>query len=400
MHNNWKTVKIRDIATLVTSGSRGWAAFYADEGAKFIRMTNLPRHGINMKLDDMKYVKLPANNSEGSRTRLQEGDVLISITAELGKIGYVPADLGEAYINQHVALVRLDRTKVMPKMAAYILSTTRVRNALNRRNDSGAKAGLNLPTIQNFQIAIPDIKAQQRIVSILDTWTNFVEALSKEITYKQTLKDALAQELLSGKRRLTGESSEWKDISLDELVKNGSITLGRGNVISKKDMEMFPGEYPIYSSSVKNDGLFGRYGKYMFDEELISWSVDGGGHFFYRPKSRFSVTNVSGWMRINDKDICCQFLALQLQTLHKRMLFDYQFKAHPSVIRGLYTLSLPPIEEQESIAKIISVANHEIELLKQKRAIIENQYKYLLANLATGTMNSEINNYREEPQYA
>jgi len=275
-----------------------------------------------------------------------------------------------------------------------------VRNALNRRNDSGAKAGLNLPTIQNFQIAIPDIKAQQRIVSILDTWTNFVEALSKEITYKQTLKDALAQELLSGKRRLTGESSEWKDISLDELVKNGSITLGRGNVISKKDMEMFPGEYPIYSSSVKNDGLFGRYGKYMFDEELISWSVDGGGHFFYRPKSRFSVTNVSGWMRINDKDICCQFLALQLQTLHKRMLFDYQFKAHPSVIRGLYTLSLPPIEEQESIAKIISVANHEIELLKQKRAIIENQYKYLLANLATGTMNSEINNYREEPQYA
>ena len=41
----------------------------------------------------------------------------------------------------------------------------------------------------------------------------------------------------------------------------------------------------------------------MFDEELISWSVDGGGNFFYRSKHKYSLTNVSGYIRVLDKNI-------------------------------------------------------------------------------------------------
>src|SRR5262249_45279429 len=74
-----------------------------------------------------------------------------------------------------------------------------------------------------------------------------------------------------------------------------SLRLSRGKVISKKDIERSPGAHPIYSSSVTGNGVFGYYGDFMFDEELITWSVDGGGHFFYRPKHRFSVTNDCGF---------------------------------------------------------------------------------------------------------
>ena len=81
-------------------------------------------------------------------------------------------------------------------------------------------------------------------------------------------------------------------VVLDELVQLGDIELGRGNVISKIDIRENEGLYPIYSSSSKNIGMMGRYGKFMFDEELLSWSVDGGGTFFYRPKHKFSITNV------------------------------------------------------------------------------------------------------------
>ena len=73
----------------------------------------------------------------------------------------------------------------------------------------------------------------------------------------------------------------------------------RGNVISKKDIAICPGDYPIYSSSAVGNGEFGRYGKFMFDEELVTWSIDGGGKFFYRPKARYSVTNVCGYIRNN-----------------------------------------------------------------------------------------------------
>ena len=51
-------------------------------------------------------------------------------------------------------------------------------------------------------------------------------------------------------------------IALDELVQSGDIELGRGNIISKIDIRAVSGLYPIYSSSSKNNGMMGRYGKF------------------------------------------------------------------------------------------------------------------------------------------
>jgi len=105
---------------------------------------------------------------------------------------------------------------------------------------------------------------------------------------------------------------------------------------------------------VKNNGLMGTYGRFMFDEELISWSVDGGGDFFHRPRHKFSVTNVSGYMRLNTSHLNYRFLASHLQALHASLTFDYQFKAHPSVIRKLYRLAIPTPAEQQKIAECLS----------------------------------------------
>ncbi len=146
------------------------------------------------------------------------------------------------------------------------------------------------------------------------------------------------------------DEPEWNGLLLEELEAQGRIKLGRGKVISHADMRASPGPYPVYSSSVIDEGLMGTYGDYLFDEELISWSVDGGGNFFYRPKHRFSVTNVSGFMRVLCDDIVCQFLAYQMQRLHVLQTFDYQQKAHPSVIRTLYVVGLPELVEQKKIA--------------------------------------------------
>jgi type I restriction enzyme S subunit len=160
----------------------------------------------------------------------------------------------------------------------------------------------------------------------------------------------------------------WQECRLRELEGAGRVELGRGRVISKEAISEHPGDYPVYSSSVRNGGLFGRYGLYDFDEELISWSVDGGGHFFYRPRHRFSVTNVSGFMRVRDEGICARFLHYQLAKRHSELIFDYTHKAHPSVIRDLYVLALPPLGEQRKIAAILSSVDDSIEAA---RAVID-----------------------------
>lgn len=143
---------------------------------------------------------------------------------------------------------------------------------------------------------------------------------------------------------------DWPTYKLKDLEASGDITLGRGKVISKIDIESTPGSYPVYSSSAQGNGEFGRYGEYMFDEEMITWSVDGGGRFFYRPKHKYSVTNVSGWLRVNDTSkIDIKYLYSMLDYDWQSKTFDYTSKAHPSVIREVYEIPLPPIEIQREI---------------------------------------------------
>ena len=152
----------------------------------------------------------------------------------------------------------------------------------------------------------------------------------------------------------------WKRVTLGELVNNNTISMGRGNVISKESIASSPGEYPVFSSSATGDGIIGYYSKFMFDDERISWSIDGGGRFFYHPKSRYSVTNVSGWIKVNNPvEITTRFLYIALDAEWQKKHFDYQTKAHPSVIEKEYSISYPTLDEQNEISNAIdSIDTH------------------------------------------
>jgi type I restriction enzyme S subunit len=152
------------------------------------------------------------------------------------------------------------------------------------------------------------------------------------------------------------------NVTLSELVDRGEVSLGRGEIISTNAINATPGDYPVYSSSAVGAGEFGRYGKYMFDEELITWSVDGGGRPFYRTKHRFSVTNVYGFLRIKDRDRWnYRYFHAAMELQHARLSFDYQLKAHPSVIKKLYTFVRLPFRRQQRIAEILSTIDEAIE---------------------------------------
>ena len=208
--------------------------------------------------------------------------------------------------------------------------------------------------------------------------------LDQLIAKKQGLKAAAMQQLLTGQTRLPGFSGEWEVMSISDLENQRLVKLSRGKVISKKDIDVLPGECPIYSSSVHNDGLFGRYGEFMFDEELITWSVDGGGNFFHRQKHKFSVTNVCGFMRVDVLKISYRYFAAQLQFLHSYKSFDYQSKAHPSVVRKEYVVSLPPLAEQNAIATVLSDMDTELAALQVRRSKTQALKQAMMQELLTG----------------
>jgi restriction endonuclease S subunit len=186
-------------------------------------------------------------------------------------------------------------------------------------------------------------------------------------------------------------ASDWEWKLLSEVIRDGQISLGRGDVISKIDIENHPGDYPIYSSSASATGMFGRYGKYMFDEELITWSVDGGGKPFYRPKHKFSVTNVCGFLKIRDIEKWdYRFVAALMQEQHRTLSFDWLMKAHPSVIRNLYRLPILPIREQQRIAEILDNLGVQIHAVEQIIAKLKLAKQGLASDLLPLDGNTQV----------
>ena len=169
---------------------------------------------------------------------------------------------------------------------------------------------------------------------------------------------------------------------LGDIENSGLIKLGRGNVISKQDMKECPGDFPVYSSSSVGDGEIGRYGKYMFDDERISWSIDGGGKFFYRNNIKYSITNVSGWLKVLVPElVSAKYLYYSLTNEWVKKVYYYTHKAHPSVIREEYVIPLPPLPVQEEIVRILDTFTElqaELQAELQKRL---QQYNYYRDNL-------------------
>lgn len=208
---NWLPVKGSDVFSFVTSGSRGWAQHYASSGAAFIRVGNLDHDTISLDLSEVQRVQPPAG-AEGERTRLRPDDVLVSITAEVGMVGLVPNSLGEAYINQHIALAR-PLPGLEPRFLAwYLASEADGKRSLLASSRGGTKSGLGLDDIRQVKLPLAPVAEQQRIADKLDAVVTRVDACRDRLARVAPLLKRFRQSVLdlafSG--RLT---AEWRVMS-------------------------------------------------------------------------------------------------------------------------------------------------------------------------------------------
>ena len=150
----FKKKPLREISMYITSGSRGWAKYYADKGARFVRITDLTRDRIQLKDNSIQYVNLP-DIVGGKRSRLKKGDILVSITADLGSIGFIADEIGETYINQHIAMIRL-KNPVQGEYIAWYLKSDFGQKDLLKNKRGGGKLGLGLDNIRDTPVPIVD----------------------------------------------------------------------------------------------------------------------------------------------------------------------------------------------------------------------------------------------------
>ena len=230
---------------------------------------------------------------------------------------------------------------------------------------------LQADELKKISIAYPTIDEQQKISGFIDKIDERIEVQNKIISKYETLIKGIRE-------RIVNCGWQWK--KLDELIQEGVVRLNRGYIIPKHP-EDNTYKYPVYSSSTQNNGLMGYNDTYMFDKELITWSIDGGGNFFYRKKHKFNVTNVCGIMQVDENVYSYRFIAEMLTYQHSKMKFDYQSKAHPSVISSLYSLPCLPISEQNSYCRLFIALDRKIQIEQQSLCKLKEQKKYLLSKM-------------------
>jgi type I restriction enzyme, S subunit len=186
---DWEVVEAIDLEPFITSGSRGWAKYYSDRGALFMRITNLSRNCIYPDLTDQKLVDLPQSDTEGLRTALQDGDILISITADIGIIGYVNGEIPKpAYINQHIACLRLRPSKADSRFQSYYLASHGPQRRFAEMTDIGAKSGINLTTVGKLKLLLAPLPEQRAIAAALSEVDALIASLDALIEKKHAVK--------------------------------------------------------------------------------------------------------------------------------------------------------------------------------------------------------------------
>lgn len=180
----------------VTSGSRGWAAYYSDSGARFIRVGNLDHGTIDLDLRDVQHVQ-PPTGPEADRSRVKAGDLLISITAELGMIAVAPDSLGEAYINQHVAIARPTVEIDRKYLGWYFACEHAGKRQLESLRRGATKAGLGLDDVRAVWVAMPPLPEQHRIVAEVDRLLSIAREAEAEVEANLKRAQALRQAILA-----------------------------------------------------------------------------------------------------------------------------------------------------------------------------------------------------------
>lgn len=163
----WNATQAKRLIRFITSGSRGWAEYYADEGDFFLRIGNLTRETIELDLGDVQHVALPAEAAEGKRTRIREGDMLVSITADLGSIAIAPELDKPAYVNQHIALCR-PKDRVHPRWLGYAMLSRQSKQQMMNSGYGGTKIQLSLDDVRNVWLGVPPFDEQREIAAYLD----------------------------------------------------------------------------------------------------------------------------------------------------------------------------------------------------------------------------------------
>jgi type I restriction enzyme, S subunit len=204
-----------DLTTFVASGitPRGGNSTYVESGPQLIRSQNVLMGSLS--LENVARIN-PEIFDSMRRVRVLFDDVLLNITgASIGRVCRVGLDLGDAVVNQHVAIIRTRKETLSPTFLAYALRTERLQQTILSGQTGAAQGGFNHQKIRALEIPFPPLPEQDRIVEILDQADALRQQRRQADALSQRILPALFHEMFGD---VVGNSKSWPVSTIGNCV--------------------------------------------------------------------------------------------------------------------------------------------------------------------------------------
>lgn len=321
------------------------------------------------------------------------GTILMAMYGQ-GKTRGQVAKLGiESTTNQACAAILL---KDGYDIEYYFQFLTSRYKYLRELSNSGGQKNLSAGIIKSIQVPIPPIKEQQKIARILSTWDKAISSTERLLGNSQKQKKALMQQLLTGKKRLSGFSGDFKRYHFSEILKIDEESLG------KKTPEDFEFEY-ISLSDVEPGKVNTKLERHLYKNSpsRAKRVVKEGDILLSTVRP-----NLQGFVRLsNTHEKCIASTGFAVLTPKEGTcgdyVYHYLFSAHitgqinalvvgtnypalnSSDVSGL-CIYCPSYDEQVKIAKVLNSHDRTIGALRRKLVALTQEKKALMQQLLTG----------------
>lgn len=201
---------LKKLTTKIGSGAtpKGGNSAYQEVGIPLVRSLNI--HTNYIKYKDLAFI----NQEQADKLKNVEifkDDVLLNITgASIGRVNITPKEFIGGRVNQHVAIIRCDQTKLLPQYLHIYLASPNLQKWIEGENYGATRQALTKGMLDSLVVEFPSIEDQIKIISKVNELFNFSNTIEQTAQSAQKRVNLLTQSILA--KAFSGElTAEWRE---------------------------------------------------------------------------------------------------------------------------------------------------------------------------------------------
>lgn len=387
---DWDVSRLGDNCSVITKGTTPTSIgrAFTKDGIRFIKAESVSECGEILP-EKLAYID-GTTNSLLRRSQLTRGDLLISIAGVLGRVGLIRDEYLPANINQALALVRLrGASNIGTRYLFHALRGPQVERQIRDITVQAAQANISLANVRDFLIPTPPPKEQRAIAEALADTDELLRGLDQLIGKKRDLKQAVEQQLLTARSRLPGFTGDWEKRRLGEICE---ISIGR---TPTRAVPAYWGRgFPWLTIADLGKKVVAESREEITERAATEMTAVGKGTLLMSFKLSIGRLCFAG-RDLYTNEAICGFNKLQADAnylYYKLGVTDFSAYGKQAVkgftlnkeSLNIIEVDLPSLEEQATIASILSDMDAEITALEERQAKTRLLKQAMTQELLTG----------------